>query len=158
MIKDLDELITAAITDLFSTMLRMEVARVPIETGALNGEPHIAGAVGFIGRLTGVIYVHTTAGFARRMTATLLHLGNSEVAGDNMINDAIGEIANMLVGHLKSRLSDRGMPCVLTIPSVVRGSQFSVEGISSTQGRLLSFEAEGKRIFVQCLLKPTDQT
>jgi chemotaxis protein CheX len=158
MIEDLNELITAALTDLFRDMLHMEIARVPIESSVIDGQSHIAGAVGFIGRATGVIYVHTTTSFARRMTATLLQLTEVEVEGDEMVNDAVGEITNMLVGHVKSRLSDRGMPCVLTIPSVVRGNHFSIEAISSTKGRLLSFEAEGKRIFVQCLLKPNDRT
>jgi chemotaxis protein CheX len=156
MIDDLDELITAALTDLFCTMLRMDVVRIPLEQGALNGEPHIAGVVGFTGRLTGVIYVHTTASFARRMTSALLQLPETEVAEEEMINDAMGEIANMLVGQVKSRLCDRGMPCVLTVPSVVRGNNFSVEAISSSRGCLLSFKADGKRFLIQCLLEPSD--
>jgi chemotaxis protein CheX len=157
MIEDLDELITAALTDLFSTMLRLEVARTPVETNAANGEAHIAGVVGFTGRLTGVIYVHTTASFARRLTATLLQMPEAEVTEEEMVSDAMGEITNMLVGQVKSRLCDRGMPCVLTVPSVVRGSNFSVEAMSSSPGCLLSFKADGQRLLVQCLLESNDR-
>jgi chemotaxis protein CheX len=156
MIADLEELVTGAVTELFSTMLGMNMLPAALEPGFGNGEPHIAGAVGFVGRLSGVIYVFTTVSFARRITATFLGLQESEVEGDEMINDAMGEMANMLVGHLKSRISDRGMPCVLTIPSVVRGSHFSVEAISSTQGHIYSFACGENRIFVQFLSKASD--
>jgi len=156
MIADLEELVTPAVTELFSTMLGMTMLPVPLEPGFADGETHVAGAVGFVGRLSGVVYAFTTVAFARRITATFLGLQEAEVEGDEMINDAMGEMANMLVGHMKSRLSDRGMPCVLTIPSVVRGSHFSVEAISSTEGHIFSYACGRDRIFIQFLLKASD--
>ena len=158
MIDDLDQMVTLAVTELFGTMLHMKMLRVPVQGGFGNNETHVAGVVGFIGKLSGVVYVYTTQSFARLITATLLGLDNSEVEDAEMVNDAMGEMANMLVGQMKSRLTDRGIPCVLTIPSVVRGSHFSVEVISSTEGHVFSFEAEGNRIFVHFLLKPMDQS
>ena len=156
MIADLEELVASAVTAIFSTMLGMNMRPVPLESGFANGETHIAGAVGFVGRLSGVVYVFTTVSFARRITATLLGLEEAEIKEDEMINDAMGEMANMLVGHIKSRITDRGMPCVLTIPSVVRGSNFSVEATTSTEGHIFSFNTGQDRIFVQFLLKPSD--
>jgi chemotaxis protein CheX len=122
MIADLEELLASAVTELFSTMLGMKMLPAPLESGFGNGKTHIAGAVGFVGRLSGVVYVFTTVSFARRITATFPGMEEAEVKEDEMINDAMGEMANMLIGHMKSRISDRGMPCMLTIPSVVRGS------------------------------------
>jgi chemotaxis protein CheX len=156
MIEDLDELMTTAVTGVFSTMLGMEMQPASLENYSANGAPQVAGSVGFIGQLTGVVYVFTTVPFARRITATLLGLDEAEVEGDEMMHDAMGEMANMLVGQMKSRLADRGMPCVLTIPSVVRGSHFSIEAISSTERHLISFQGEGNRIFIEILLKPSD--
>ena len=158
MIGDLKDLVSSAVTELFSTMLGMKMQPVPLESGFGNGETHVAGAVGFVGRLSGVVYLFTTLSFGRQITATLLHLDPGEEVADEMINDAMGEMANMLVGHLKSRIADRGMPCVLTIPSVVRGSHFSVEAISSTEGHVAAFAAGENRLFIQILLKPLDQT
>ena len=156
MIPDLEGLVTGAVAELFSTMLGMNMLPASLESGFSNGEAHIAGAVGFVGRLSGMVYAFTTVSFARRITATLLGLKEAEIEGDEMINDAMGEMANMLVGQLKSRLSDRGMPCVLTIPSVVRGSNFSVEATTSTEGHIFSFVSGENRIFIQVLLKPSD--
>lgn len=154
MIEDLDQLVSSAVTELFSTMLGMKMQPVPVPTGFNNDEPHIAGVVGFVGKLSGVVYIYTTQSFARHITSTLLGLDRSELAEGEMVNDAMGEMANMLVGQMKSRLTDRGIACVLTIPSVVRGSHFSVENISSTEGHVYSFESGGNRIFIQFLLKP----
>ena len=156
MITDLEDLVSGAVTELFSTMLGTNMRPVPLEPGFGNGETHVAGAVGFVGRVSGVVYVFTTLSFAKRVTATFLGLSSPGEADDEMINDAMGEMANMLVGHMKSRISDRGMPCVLTIPSVVRGSHFSVESISSTEGHVYSFAAGPDRIFVQFLMKAGD--
>jgi len=156
MIADLEGLVTGAVTELFSTMLSMNMLPASLEPGFGNGEAHIAGAVGFVGKLSGMVYVFTTVSFARRITATLLGLQEAEIEGDEMINDAMGEMANMLVGQMKSQLSDRGMPCVLTIPSVVRGSNFSVEATTSTEGHIFSFVSGENRIFIQVLLKPSE--
>lgn len=157
MIDDLDELVGSAVTKLFGTMLGMQMRPVPVTDGFDDGETHVAGVVGFIGKLNGVVYVYTTQTFAHRITSILLGLDPAEVTPGEMVNDAMGEVANMLVGQMKSRLTDRGIPCVLTIPSVVRGSHFSVEAITTTEGHIFSYQAEGNRIFIQFLLQPMDQ-
>ena len=69
MIDDLDELVTSAVTELFGTMLRMQMQPVPVQAGFGNDETHVAGVVGFIGKLSGVVYVYTSQSFARHITA-----------------------------------------------------------------------------------------
>lgn len=156
MISDVDEMVGTAVQNVFETMLNTRAQPIPKESLTQSAEAHVAGAVGFIGRLTGVVYLHTTESFARRITCNLLGLSEHEIATEEMVNDAIGEMANMVVGNLKSRLADRGIPCVLTIPSVVRGSQFSVESVSSTEGRLLAFACTPYQMLVQVLIKPIE--
>ena len=51
----------------------------------------------------------------------------------------MGELSNMVVGYVKSRLCDSGLPCTLTIPSVVRGQQLSVEGSAQVTRRAIGF-------------------
>ena len=58
----------------------------------------------------------------------MLGISESEVDAGEMVTDAIGELSNMVAGYVKSRLCDSGLPCTLTIPSVVRGQELSVEG------------------------------
>lgn len=153
MIDDIDDLVTSAVSGVFATMLQIPLQVEPHGSPVRNGEAQVAGSVGFIGPLSGVVYVYSTQTFARRMTSELLGT-RDKVPADEMVNDAVGEITNMIVGNIKSRLTDRGMSCVLTIPSIVRGSHFSIEATSSAQRRICSYDCEGNQLVVEVLLKP----
>jgi chemotaxis protein CheX len=154
MIDDLDELVRTAVREVFDTMLNFALEPLPPDSSMPTNEPHVAGAVGFIGRLSGVVYFYASARFAHEITSALLGLTEADAASDEMINDATGEITNMIVGHIKSRLADRGIPCALTIPSIVRGSHFTIETVSSTTRRLCAFRCRGHQIATEILLKP----
>jgi chemotaxis protein CheX len=154
MIEDLEQLIGLSVREVFGTMLDLSVQPEALGTVVTNGEPHIASSVGFIGRLTGVVYLYCTTSFARRVTSGFLGLTETEIEGEEMVNDAMGELGNMVVGHLKSRLSDRGIPCSLTIPSIVRGKHFSIEPVSSTERHIFSFRCGTNQLIVEVLIKP----
>jgi chemotaxis protein CheX len=153
MIEDIEKLIRLAVAEVFGTMLNLSVEPEPAGTELVNGEAHVASSVGFTGKLTGVVYLYSTGTFARRLTGGLLGMQERDVEGDEMVNDAMGELTNMVVGHLKSRLSDRGLPCVLTIPSIIRGTHLTIERVSSTQRSVFSVRCGGNQLVVEILLK-----
>jgi chemotaxis protein CheX len=157
MINDLDELVRSAVSEIFDTMLNLKLQLQPAGTAIANGEPHVAGSVGFSGgTVCGVVYIYSSASLARKITCGLLGLEESDIESDEMVNDAVGEIANMVVGQLKSRLCDRGIACVLTVPSIVRGTNFTIEAVSSTSRRVLTFEcASQHQLVVEALVKPS---
>jgi chemotaxis protein CheX len=156
MIDELEELLKAAVGDVFRTMLNFDTRCIPFGADPMDGEAHIAGSVGFIGAMTGVVYIYTTAAFARTMTSRMVGMAEPEIDGDEMVNDAVGELANMIVGSLKSNLAERGLPCVLTIPSIVRGSNFYIEAVSSATRRVACFRCDdGQNLVVEILLKPS---
>jgi len=101
MIDDLEEMLKTAVCEVFLKMLRVEARSVPIDSGAMGAETHIASAVGFIGDMTGVTYIYASATFANKLTSAMLEKPESDVQGDEMVNDAMVE---------------RGMACVLTSP------------------------------------------
>lgn len=153
MIEDLEHLVGSAVTEVMTTMMSFRVQQTPNAINFASGEGHIASAVGFIGKTTGVVYLYASDRFARQMTCRLLGLEDSEIDGDEMVNDAMGELANMVVGHIKSRLVDRGLACVLTIPSIIRGSSFSIEPVSSAERRVYFFDCDQSRLGVEVMLK-----
>jgi chemotaxis protein CheX len=73
-----------------------------------------------------------------------------------MVNDAIGELTNMTVGVFKNAMSDAGLSCRLTIPSILRGSNFTVASIDSATRHTFCFECSGKRMMVDILMKMSD--
>jgi chemotaxis protein CheX len=153
MIEDLEHLVGSAVTEVMTTMMSFRVQQTPNAINFASGEGHIASAVGFIGKTTGVVYLYASDRFARQMTCRLLGLEDSDIGGDEMVNDAMGELANMVVGHIKSRLVDRGLACVLTIPSIIRGSSFSIEPVSSAERRVYFFDCDQSRLGVEVMLK-----
>jgi chemotaxis protein CheX len=158
MIADLETLVTSAVTEVFGTMLSLEARLSPPPANPDDWGADVAGSVGFTGPVTGVVYSYTSNRFARRITATLLGLLDSEIEGDEMVNDALGEVANMLVGYIKSRLCDRGLACVLTVPSVVRGRHLSVAAVSSTEKHVFHFQVENNHMLVEVHLKPNGKS
>jgi len=162
------EYITRAVSDVFKTML----GRVPAFVGTTpqpNGSAapvtpnhsqqlYVVGTVGFIGEVNGLIYLYLEEPFARLCTCQLLGMTEPELeeAGDEVINDAIGELTNMTVGGFKNGLCDAGYPCKLTIPSILRGSNFSIEPISSATRHTFNFESGGHKLVADILLKAGD--
>ena len=118
MFDELEELLKAAVGEVFRTMLSFDTRSIPFDSNAISSEAHIAGSVRFFGDRTGVVYIFLTAAFARTMTGKMLGMSDTEVEGDEMVNAAVGELANMIVGSLKTNLVERDHPCVLTIPSI----------------------------------------
>ena len=158
MIDDLDELLKAAVCEVFATMLALPVQKDDHYQPLDSSQSTIAGAVGFIGEPTGVIYIYAPMALAKVMTTKLTGTEWGEVEEDEMINDSMGELSNMIVGHLKSRLSDRGNSCVLTIPSIVRGTNFCIEPVSTTVRKVFSFHCGDYQLVAEVMLKPTEFT
>ncbi len=160
------EYINRAVSDVFKTMIGREPTfstQVEPREGRtlLISEPHrpqVVGTVGFIGDCNGLIYLHLDLAFARVCTCLLLGMNDAELdaAGDESINDAIGELTNMTVGSFKNGLCDAGYPCKLTIPSILRGTNFSIEPISSAVRHVYYFDCAEHRVVADILMKSGD--
>jgi len=156
------ETMTRAVQDVVKTMLNQNAA-FHSEIGAtensdkaieISGQ-HVVGTVGFIGDINGLIYLYLASEFASLTAAQLLGMTKRELeeAGDEVVNDAIGELTNMTVGAFKNQLCDRGFACKLTIPSILRGSNFSIQPISSATRRVYRFDIGQHRIVADLLMK-----
>ncbi len=136
-----EELTRASVREVFRTMLEIEVADAADAPLAPGDAGQIFASVGFVGDVTGVVHLCAGVPLAKVITGHMLGLSESDVVSDEMLNDGFAELGNMVVGWVKSRLSNRGWPCVLTLPSVVRGNNLSIQSIPNTCGRILGFHA-----------------
>ncbi len=163
------ETMNRAVQDVFRTMLSSS-ANLVHGSGAASsdGAPwkhpvdlsgaQIVGTVGFIGDISGLIYLYFSADFSKFVASQMLGMSLQEVeaSGDEVVNDAIGEITNMTVGGFKNQLCDQGFPCRLTIPSILRGSNFSIEPVSGATRRTYTFEVQGHHLVTDLLMKNSD--
>jgi chemotaxis protein CheX len=153
------ENIVRAVGDVFKTMLGQSVQFRGLEctpSKHVTGDgQQIVGTVGFIGEINGLIYLYIDENFAGQCTRDMLGMSEQEFAenGAESVNDAIGEITNMVVGSFKNGLCDAGYPCKLTIPSILRGSSFSVEPIKTSLRYVYTFDNSGHQIIADILLK-----
>lgn len=155
MLQDLDAHINNAVRDVFGTMLNyhLEPVAATANSWAMGGRPHMAGCVGFTGQVNGVVYIYASESFARLMASRLLGLSESEIQGDEMVCDAMGEITNMVAGPIKSKLSDTGVACVLTIPAIVRGTNFIIETVSSAERRFFAYRCPDGEVVTEVVIR-----
>ncbi|HEX2855052.1 MAG TPA: chemotaxis protein CheX [Opitutaceae bacterium] len=159
-----------AVSHVFKTMLsRMPAVSTALEqnadalTPASNGtrhvfQLHVIGTVGFIGEANGLIYLYIPLPLARLCARNLLGMTERELdeAGEETVNDAIGELTNIMIGSFKSGLCDAGYACMLTMPSLLRGDNFCSESGGSIPRHVYAFECAGHRLVAEILLKIGD--
>jgi chemotaxis protein CheX len=146
------DLTNQAVLDVFQTMLAMGVT--PHDPIPLPSDPEgqVISSVGFIGEITGAAYLHARVSFARLITGRMLGLAVEEVESE-MVNDALGELSNMVVGNVKSLLCNRGLACTLTIPSIVRGHQLSIEKPAHVSTRVVGFKYGEHHLLAEIFIK-----
>ena len=146
------ELTRAAVREVFQEMLTLEMADDASTPLAPEAAGQIVTSVGFVGGATGVIHLNSGIHFAKIITGRMLGLEEAEVE-DDMLNDAFAELGNVVVGWVKSHLSDRGWSCALTIPSLLRGHQLSVEDIADATRGILGFRTGDHRLLVEMFVR-----
>ena len=153
---DVKAKITNSVTDIFETMLSMDVK--PAETvskGSVEGVRNV-GSVNFTGDITGIINFQVSNKFARFMTASMLGMEIEELEGQEEINDFIAEISNIIGGNLKSSYLDIGMICELSTPSITKGNDFIIESFDMTTYERFAFKSNDHDIFVEVGIKTSD--
>lgn len=167
----IEDMAVSALTGVFQTMLdlsieltsqtvldnsegaRAQTAPTPIETDEIV----VAGSVGFIGSLSGVIFIYLKESLAKKLTCKMLHMepADLEEEGPDTVNDAMGEMTNMTAGSFKNQLCDMGYNCRLTIPSILRGNHFQVEKTPNPEIKRIAyrFNTEGEEILIDLLMK-----
>jgi chemotaxis protein CheX len=114
--------VTQIVSNVFATML--ESPPVPVDHDTWEPEPgRITAAVFFAGEWKGAVLIECPEDLARHWTACLMSIEEPKEYGDD-VEDAMGEIANMIGGNLKSVLPS-GVG--LSMPSVVRGRNYSIK-------------------------------
>jgi chemotaxis protein CheX len=84
--------------------------------------------VGLAGELCGVFSFRCGPEAAARIASKMLGIELKEVGDQSW--DAIGEVCNMIAGNFKNKITGLSDGCVLSAPTVVTGSDYSVHPLS----------------------------
>ena len=150
------EYVRTATAEVFSTMLGLDVTPKPErldQTRPVISEGVMA-LVGLAGSWTGAGVITCSAAFAIQICNHLLMAEETSVNED--VLDAMGEVANMIIGNFKTLVEDHLGPLGLSIPTVVYGRNFSARSIGNNEWVVLPFECVGNVIEIRISLAPSN--
>jgi chemotaxis protein CheX len=93
----------------------------------VSGNRTISACVHIAGAWNGVVAVSCDVEFASRAAAIMFDLADAVPTTTDM-QDALGELTNMVGGNIKALLPE---PCHLSLPSAVEGADYSVRILHS---------------------------
>lgn len=141
------------VSDVFTTMASLEAVPTQ-ESNGVGQEERITGGIGIGGeQIAGAVYLHMPLSLANHITRQMLGMDATETPDECTVNDVVGELTNMLAGGLKSTLCDRGAPCAVSTPAIIRGAAFEIETMPETQQTLVRFRAADFPFLVEVHLK-----
>ena len=102
--------------------------------------------VGLAGQLCGVLNVRCDAKAAALIAARMLGLELDKVGPE--ISDALGEVANMIAGNFKNKVTGLAEGCMLSPPTVVTGSDYSMHSLTEAPSLDVRLLFEGMPVVV----------
>jgi len=120
-------LLEVAVREIFEIMLGCQLEAAG-EQGPAPAE--VTAMVGMAGQLCGLLTLRCSSQSAARMASKML--GVTVNPTDEQMWDALGEIANMTAGNFKNKLTGMADRCVLSVPTVITGSDYSCRSMADT--------------------------
>ena len=120
----------------------MALIEPQLPSGDPDDQPERTAIVGFSGVMRGSCGIRLTKLAARALASAML--GGMAVEDDSdSIDDAVGELCNMLAGGWKGRVPELASNCLLSPPAVISGSDYRIH-IRSASVSLTRSYAFGK--------------
>jgi chemotaxis protein CheX len=128
--------------EVFELMLasRLDIPSVPHDEKGLD----LTTMVGLAGQLRGVLTVRCSSKSAVLMAGRMLGL-DAEAARKAMC-DAAGEVCNMIAGNFKNKIIGLGDGCMLSVPTVITGADYSLHALGSDAAMRTTMLFEGEPV------------
>lgn len=149
---ELKEKIIESVVEIFSSMVMMEVAcSGDVEPKELSFTESISGVVGLAGTHKGCLAIHLPNDVAMAITSSFLGMDVDEIGED--VEDAVGELANMLGGNAKSILSEKGRDIELSLPTTISGREYDFQPTKEAERIILNFTCDAGKFNVDLQLE-----
>jgi chemotaxis protein CheX len=110
----------------------------PCGDGGRSACSELTAVVGLAGPVCGVLTVCCSQKGATLIASRML--GTSIEDAQRELLDAMGEICNMVAGNFKSKLGDAGQATLLSVPAVIKGTQYRI--CSAVKGEIIECQHE----------------
>lgn len=149
---ELSEKIIESAKEIFSTMLMMEIAvNGESTTKSVALHESISGVIGLAGTHKGVLAIHIPNKVAMAITSAFLGMDVDGINED--VEDAVGELANMLGGNVKSILSENGRDINLSLPSTITGQDYDFQPTKEAERIIIPFRCDAGEFAIDLQLE-----
>ena len=124
----LNDALLAGAKEVFETMIFMDIEESSEPDRQVEGDA-LLGSITFKGNLEGCLTICCGVLCAKTIAVNMLGMDSGEELSKEETHDAIGEVTNMVMGSVKSRVQDSVSDLEVSIPSVVSG-----RGLDSSLG------------------------
>jgi chemotaxis protein CheX len=148
------ELIRNSTKEIFSMMLGMDVTNQEAfeEKSASESFVGVVSLVGIAGPWAGIGTVYCGTELALKLTSAMLMQEQASV--NDEVLDAMAELANMIVGNVKTVLEEELGSLVLSIPTVIYGRNYKALNGMGRSRIVVPFIVDGMQMWVKfCLVK-----
>lgn len=115
-----------AVEEVFEIMLCQRIKPAAKGENATAGE--FTAMVGLAGALCGILTFSCDRKTAREVAVCML--GPEIADSEEQVSDALGEICNMIAGNFKNKLAGTDGRCMLSVPTVIKGEEYSVRSLA----------------------------
>jgi len=137
-------LLGLAAREVFERMLGSHLVPAPeLSTGEEND---VTSIVGLAGQVCGVMTVRCPSKAAVLMASKMLGVDAAQ-AGTEMW-DAVGEVCNMIAGNFKNKITGMGDGCMLSVPTVITGVDYSLHPLTVSRKTDVHLVFEGLPLVV----------
>ena len=139
--------------EVFSTMLGTELrfAESYFDKGPSHPLDGVICLIGLAGEWTGTGTISCSAEFACRIASQMLMAEYAVVDAD--VLDAVAEVANMILGNVKTALERTLGSMGMSIPTAIYGKNFLAKSFGDESWTVVVFDSEGQRLEVKLFLK-----
>jgi chemotaxis protein CheX len=131
----LEDVMLEGAKEVFASMVCMPLEKAA-EPGASDNEQAFLATITFTGDLEGCFGITCNQDCVQAITASMLCMEPGSQLSDQEIIDAIGEIANMVMGGIKTRVQHEITNIEISIPSVIFGRQLQTR-LGDTMSRIV---------------------
>ena len=133
-----------AVREVFEIMLGSKLETPPPD--APEPPTDFTAMVGLAGQLCGVLTLRCSAQTAAVITAKMLGIPPDQV--NEQVWDAIGEVCNMVAGNFKNKLTGMSDGCMLSVPTVITGADFTFHSLADAGSIAVTLLLEGTPISI----------
>ena len=144
---EVEQFLVDATLEVFASMIPIDITPEPTKGAAPAVESDVSSLIGLAGDLKGVLAVQCSAPVAYNITSAML--GMEVATMDEDVKDALGEVANMVAGGLKSRWAEKGKKIELSIASTCIGKSIRTGSLAGATRTAVTFATPSSRFRIE---------